>query len=46
MTPIIGVLVAAVVGIAIAVGSSVAVVQVATQKPDPVTKPIIVYGSN
>jgi hypothetical protein len=46
MTPLIATVVAAVVGIAIAVGSSVAVVQVAAKKPDPVTKPLIVYGKN
>ena len=46
MTTLVAILVAAVIGVALAIGSSVAVVQVATSKPDPVTRPVVVYGNN
>ena len=36
---------AALVGLVLAVGTSVTLVQVSTEKPPPVTSPLIVYGS-
>ena len=45
MSSLVAALVAGVVGALLAVGTSVTVVQLASQKPDPVQKPLIVYGS-
>jgi hypothetical protein len=46
MSSLVAAIVAVVVGAIIAVGTSVTVVQLASShKPDPVQKPLIVYGS-
>jgi hypothetical protein len=39
-----GAVVAAVVGIVLAVGTSLTLVQLSTATPDPVDKPLVVYG--
>lgn len=45
MGSLVGAVVAGVVGVLLAVGTTVTLVQLnADQKPDPVTKPLIVYG--
>jgi len=40
----VGAVVAVVVGIVIAVGTSITLVQLQSQTPDPVDKPLVVYG--
>ena len=44
MSAAAGAVVALVVGVLLAAGTAVAVVQLAGAKPDPVQKPVIVYG--
>jgi hypothetical protein len=44
MSSLVAAIVSVVVGALVAVGTSVTVVQIASQKPDPVDKPLIVYG--
>lgn len=44
MSSLIAAIIAGVVGLLVAVGTSVTVVQLASQKPDPVQKPLVVYG--
>lgn len=39
-----GAIIALVVGALLAAGTAVAVVQLASAKPDPVQKPVVVYG--
>ena len=46
MTTAVGAIIALIVGALLAVGTAVSVVQLATAKPDPVNKPVIVYGNN
>lgn len=41
---VLGAVVAAVVGFIVAVGTSVTLVQLQTQTPDPVNSPLVVYG--
>jgi hypothetical protein len=45
MSSLVAAIVAAVVGALFAVATSVTVVQLASEKPDPVQKPLIVYGA-
>ena len=42
---VVAALVAAVVGLVLAVGTSVTLVQISSEKPPPITEPLIVYGS-
>jgi hypothetical protein len=44
MPPVVSVVVAGIVGLLIAVGTSVTLVQLQSQTPDPVDKPLVVYG--
>jgi hypothetical protein len=41
---VVGALIAALVGLLVAVGTSVSLVEMQTQTPDPVDKPLVVYG--
>ena len=42
---LVAAVVAAVVGLVLAVGTSVTLVQLSAEKPPPITEPLIVYGS-
>jgi|GEM_PF-2274434 type III secretory pathway component EscS len=42
---VVAAVVAGVVGLLVAVGTSVTLVQLQTQTPDPVDKPLVVYGN-
>lgn len=42
---LVAAVVAAVVGLVLAVGTSVTLVQISAEKPPPVNEPLIVYGS-
>jgi hypothetical protein len=44
MPTVVSAVVAGVVGLLIAVGTSVTLVQLQSQTPDPVDKPLVVYG--
>lgn len=44
-TSLVAAVVAAVVGLLLAVGTSVTLVQISAEKPDPVNEPLIVYGN-
>ena len=44
-TSLVAAVVAAVVGLLIALGTSVTLVQIASEKPDPVNEPLVVYGN-
>jgi hypothetical protein len=44
MGPLVGVVVAGVVAAALALGTAFGLVSTATQTPDPVQKPLVVYG--
>ncbi len=41
---VVSAVVAGVVGVLVAVGTSVTLVQLQSQTPDPVEKPLVVYG--
>jgi hypothetical protein len=43
-TSLVAAVVAAVVGLLLAVGTSVTLVQLAAEKPDPIDTPLVVYG--
>ena len=42
---VVATVVAGVVGLLVAVGTSVTLVQLQSQTPDPVDKPLVVYGN-
>jgi len=44
-TSLVAAVVAAVVGLLLAVGTSVTLVQLSSAKPDPVNEPLVVYGN-
>lgn len=42
---VLGAVIAGVVGLLVAVGTSITLVQLQTQTPDPVDAPLVVYGN-
>jgi hypothetical protein len=44
VSTVVGAVVAAVVGLLVAVGTSVTLVQLGSETPAPVDKPLVVYG--